>query len=420
MLRFRPRRLTVGIIACAVVGAPLVAGAQSVIPAIEPGARVQDVDLTGSVLYDSNVTGTSAALAAQRGLNLSDIVVSPGVHFDLARPIGRETVYLQGSAGYDFHLKNSILNRESLDIRPGVLGQFGRCQTGLGGDYTRAQSDLAELALTPAGLPSPIQEQNVLEVKQIAVNASCGTAAGLAPNVSVSETWTSNSSVIEQFTNSKTFSVSGGIGYRRPVLGSISLFGSYSHTDYPDRSGALSLAVGSLADAFETVSGGVTYTRSIGSRLQGTASVSFTKLSTSGTTRPGFQGITYSGGLTYQASTRLQFSGNINRATTPSNRLNSTYSIEELYSGRASYLLSRRITVSTGASLAHNTYDGVPFPLGFDLTDEKIYTVYGDVTLQLNRRISLDLNVEHLQRNANFPGLSYPDTRVGLTARARF
>jgi hypothetical protein len=76
--------------------------------------------------------------------------------------------------------------------------------------------------------------------------------------------------------------------------------------------------------------------------------------------------------------------------------------------------------LSGGASFAHNAYNGAPYPLGFDLTDEKIYAAFGEVNLFLTRRLSLAIDVEQRQRNANFPGLSYPDTRVGLTARAMF
>ena len=44
---------------------------------------------------------------------------------------------------------------------------------------------------------------------------------------------------IERFTNSSTSSVNGGIAYRRPNFGVMTLFGTYSHTNFPDRDGLL-------------------------------------------------------------------------------------------------------------------------------------------------------------------------------------
>ena len=400
--------------------APLESFAQSVIPAITPGTRSQEVDLIAALIYDSNVTGSDGTLPTNKPLKKGDEIFEPEITFDLIRPLGRETVYLQGSAGYDVYIRNPILNRETLDIRPGVIGQLGYCQVGLGGDYTRAQSDLSQLALDPSGGRVVIQVQNTLQVEQIAANANCGRSFGLAPNATVSETWTQNSSPIQSFTNARTFSGSAGLAYRRPTFGSLSLFGSYSHTDYPDRSGLIALLIPGVASTFETVSGGVTYTRAIGSRLQADGSISYTHLSSPGAASGSFSGITYSGSFNYQASTRLRATASVSRATTPSNRLNSTFAIEDLYSGNVSYQLGQRISVSGGGTFAHNSYNGVPYPMGLDLTDEKIYTVFGDVEYKFARHLSLGGNVQHLQRDANFPGLSYPETRAGLTVRATF
>ena len=413
-------RWSAGVIASAVVATSPHASAQSVIPSIEPGTRVQTIGLASQIIYDSNVAGTSSSLAALRGIAPSDEIVSPSLSFELARPIGRETVYLQGSAGYEFHLRNKLLNRENIDVRPGVIGQIAGCQVGLGGGYSRAQSDQSQLAFTPNGIITPAQQQNVLEVEQLGGTASCGKATGFAPNLSVSETLTNNSSPIQRFTNARTFSASGGLAYRRPTFGALSVFGSYSRTDYPDRAGLINFGAGSIGNGFQTSSVGVIYTRSLGSRLRGTVSVSYTKLENLGTALPGFGGLTYSANVTYQLSSRIQFAGNVSRATAPSNRLNSSYSIQEAISGQVLYQLGRRITLSGGGSSGHNIYDGVPYPIGFDLTDEKTYTVFGDAAFRLTQRLSFDLNVQHLQRNANFPGLNYPDTRVGLTARATF
>jgi hypothetical protein len=414
-------RFSAGVVAAAAVmpssATAQVAAAPS---AIQPGQRIQEIDLVGDILYDSNVAESDAALAALRGIKPSDVIFEPSVRFDIARPIGRETIYLQGDAGYDFHARNSLLNRETIDVHPGVLSQIGICQTGLTGDYSRAQSDLSELAISPAGLRVPFREQNVLQVEQVGGNATCGRAVGFAPSVTASETWTHNSSPIERLIDAQTFSGSAGLAYQRPILGSVRVFGAFSQTNYPNRDGLVGVEGASVATGYQTVSGGVTYTRAVGSRLQGSASISYTKLDQQETGGRGFSGPTYSAALAYRVSSRLSATGTVSRATVPSNRLNSTFAIDNLYAGTLAYGLGSRWTLDGGASFAQNTYNGVPSPLEFDLTSEKIYTVFGDVKLRLTRRLTVGLNVQQLKRNANFAELSYLDTRVGLTARATF
>jgi hypothetical protein len=412
-------RLWLGFAAAAVL-VPSVAFAQAApAPAFAPGVRVQEVELNTQIIYDSNVTGADGSLAAARGLRVSDEIFEPSVHFELARPIGRETVYVAGDAGYDFHARNSRLNRENIDIRPGVEGRIGPCTTQVDGEYSRAQSNVYQLA-NSGGVGIPFQERNLLQVEEIGGSASCGRGIGLGPSVSASEVWTQNSSPVQRYVDAQTFSGSAGLTYQRPVLGSVRLFGAYSHTDYPNRRGLIGFPGAAISTGYETYSTGVSYTRSIGTRLVGSASLSYTKLSQIGSASPGFSGLTYSAALTYRLSTRLSATGTFSRATVPSNRLNSTYGIEELYSGEVLYTLSQRLSFGAGASASHEAFNGVPYPAGFDLTDQKIYTAFADATLRLTRRLSLSLDARQIKRDANYPGLSYPETRVGLTARATF
>jgi hypothetical protein len=412
--------VSAGVVAVASLLPCAASAQQSTAAAVAPGERVQDVELVGAVVYESNVAGSTAAVAALRRLQPSDEIFEPSVHFTLARPIGRETVYVVGDAGYDFYARNSVLNRENLDIHPGAIGKVGPCQTDLTGEYSRAQRELSELATSPTGLAVPFQDRNVLQVEEVGGDATCGRGVGFGPSVTASETWTQNSSKLERYVDAQTFSGSGGITYQRPVLGSLRVFGAFSDTRFPNRAGLAGIEGAGVATGYQTFSGGVTYTRAVGSRLQGSVSLSYTKLDQQGAASPGFSGPTYSASLFYQVSSRLTATASVSRATVPSIRLNSTFSIEDFYSGGLNYRLSSRLTAGGGASFVHEAFNGTATPVAFDLTDEKIYRIFGNVTLQLTRRVALGLDVQQLQRNANFPGLSYPDTRVGLTARATF
>ena len=168
----------------------------------------------------------------------------------------------------------------------------------------------------------------------------------------------------------------------------------------------LILGLPSFNAGYETYSGGISYTRPVGARLVGSASVSYTDLKISFRAIKGFTGFTYSAALTYSVSPRLTAQANIARATLPSNRLNSVFRIDEDYSGEVDYRLTKRGVVRLGASYEHDSYGGITTLAPFDLLDEKIYTGFVSAEYRLNRRLSVDLGVDQSHRDANFPGLT--------------
>ena len=89
-----------------------------------PGAPVKrefHVEGTANLAYDSNSAHSSAALAAQRGIQLEDETFHPALNFTLVEPIGRQSIYVNGAAGYDFHRYNSRLNRRSRPSWPATI-----------------------------------------------------------------------------------------------------------------------------------------------------------------------------------------------------------------------------------------------------------------------------------------------------------
>lgn len=387
---------------------------------VNPGDRNTQVDLIANLIYNSNVASSDATLAAARHIKPSDVIVEPEIRLDLSRPVGRQTLYLIADAAYNAYTRNSVLDRENILVNPGVLGQFSRCEYDVSGSYTRAQSDLAEQALTPTG-PISQQLRNTLEVKQITAGGDCGRQVGLAPNVRVTQSWANNSSPLERGVNVNSFSTQDGIAYRRPSFGSLTLFGAYSKTSYPERSPFdILFHLPPTNAGYETYSGGISYTRPVGARLVGSASVSYTDLKNALSSVKGFSGITYSAALTYSVSPRLTTAVNIERATLPSNRLNSTFRIEDLYSTEVDYRVTTRGFVRTGVSYEHDKYGGASSMTFFDLTDEKIYSGFISAEYRLSRLLSVAVEVNQAHRDANFPGLTYDDTRATLSFRTSF
>ena len=409
------RRNALLLVASTVIGAASAQGVGAQQAPAADGGRVHRIDLIADLLYDDNVARSNPAIAATRGIKPSDTEFRPTVRLTLAQPFGRQSVFLNASTGYDFYRVNRILNSERISVDGGAVTRFGPCSQTLIGNYARSQSDLALLAVLA---PSANRVQNISNTERVGLNGSCGQAIGFAPTFGLSEDWVQNSSQLSS-PGSRTFSLNGGVAYRRPSFGSLSLFGSYSKTNF-DAPTNLPPGVPAFADGFRTYAGGVTYTRRIGSRLTGTASISYTSLKpTSRLSRP-FSGLTYEFNTSYAVSPRLNGQLKIARATSPSTRIGGTYSVSQVYSGEINYALGQRWNLQTGASRQKHDYLGGQVLPGLDLTKETVDTIFGSARYKLTRRISLTMTLTHENREASLAAFSYSSNRVGLSASTSF
>ena len=135
---------------------------------------------------------------------------------------------------------------------------------------------------------------------------------------------------------------------------------------------------------------------------------------------PGYEGITYGGALSYKPSSRLNTNIAFSRDAQPSNRLDSTYSLSERVSVGATYALGYRMSLSLGGSHATHRQEGVNLNPGVDIVHETTDSVFGAISMKLNRNVSLSVDAAHQQRNADLSGFNYDSNRVGLTASAGF
>ncbi|MDB5482514.1 MAG: hypothetical protein JWO83_3567 [Caulobacteraceae bacterium] len=363
-----------------------------------------------NLVYDSNIARSSAQVAAQRGLKLSDEIAEPALALNLARVFGRESVTLKGIAGYDFYRSNTQLDRQHIDLAAGVNAALLRCGEGVNVEYSSQQSDLTQQSIRVV--------RNTRSNTVLGASLGCGGAIGLAPNASVSQIWSTNSNGFAKAGNSNSFSANAGVSYRRPSLGSISLFGSYSKTTYP---GLLLIGPGLRQGyGYTLYAGGVSLFRHTGSRLEGSASLSFTSLNpeTAGSNK--FQGLTYSLSVIYHVNSRIYVEGLTSRQTTPSNRVGSNFSIDESYGVDASFSASSRLSFLAGGNISRNNYNVVAPTLFMDLTKQELYSAFQTANYQLTRRLHLNLSISETKRTANFPGLSYTGERVTLGVQAVF
>jgi hypothetical protein len=407
--------MVIGALAGTILGAFPAAAQQAAngVPA-NPNVRSVELDIVGEALYDSNVARSDEAVAEDRGItSLQDEVFTPSARLNINLPVGREALFLQSSAGYDFYRINTILNRERINVLGGVTGPTGPCRETLTGSYARYQSDLVDLA----GPEVLLSTRNTEDHEAINLDGTCGRAIGLAPTFSLSQAWADNSAVVRRVVDSRTFSATGGLAYARPALGSLSVFGEFITTEFPNN--VLLVDGMPQADGYQVYAGGLRYDRRLGARIQGVVSLSYTSLDPA-IGNDGFRGFTYSADGTYQASSRLQAHIDFSRVTTPSNVLGASFSVDQNLLAEGIYAVGPRLSLKLGALRLARHYEGPGLVDDLDLTNETIYTVYTTATYTLSKRLAFALDLRREQRDANISAFSYVSTRVGLTATGTF
>lgn len=372
-------------------------------------SRSLDFGVSAKVEHNTNVSRTSKAEAALRGLTLADTVFRPNANVSLRQPLGRQEVFLNGELGYTFYDNNTRLNRETAQVGAGLNTRFGPCGGELVGDYKRG--------ITQFDDPILIDDvDNIQETKTIGVSVSCARQTGFGVNASVKKDWRDNSLSGLKPADSERTSMSAGISYQRPALGVLTVFVNHDETKYPNRL---------FDNGYELNAVGVTYARQLGARIQGTVTAAYNKVhQDSSIFFPGLSNeletSAYAGSITYRASSRLRFQGSFDRAVTPSSVVGGSYDISQAYRLNGSYDVGSRITFMAGVSRAERDAKGVVVsPLG-QLTESTTTSYYGSLRYKQSDRLSFLLNLGREERNSDTPQFEYTNERVGFTTDLSF
>lgn len=378
------------------------AGAQSAAP-----QREISIQAVSRVEYDSNVLRTSRAAAATRGLEADDIRWSPSLDLNILYPVGRNSLYLNGSIGYRFHRNNDQLDRERIDLNGGGVAQLAGCQTSVDLIYSRGLSDLADLVGGPT-------LTNTEERRSGSVNVSCGGTIGLRPGVGYTRNEVENSAVARQGTNYASDTYTASLAYVRPTFGELSLYGTYLDGRYPNRAAAGPLPVG---DGVEIYNFGASYQRQIGARLRGVVSGGYTKVKPRLATTADFSGVSYSGDITWtgeRANVMLAFG----RSAEQSNLIAITYAITTRFSIDTEYAFNERMRAEVGAyQVKRNFESSLLTPANLVRPDDRTRGAYVGATWSAVRRVSFNLRVLREERETGVALFDYRHTQVALTTR---
>lgn len=351
-----------------------------------------------SLWHDSNVARGGLQRAATRGLSRSDERFNPNVAVSINKPFGRNLATLEGSLGYEFYRRNTVLNRERIAVTGAFQGNLSACTFTVSPTFSRRQSDLGEVVILD--VPGTQAVKNTETVQSYTGRAQCGRSNGLRPFGAIERGIQDNSNVLRSRQDNRRMRYSGGVGYARPTLGELTLLAAQEEVTYPRRV----LASGGR-DRYKLFEAGGRFERQIGGSLRGSAQLTYATVDVD---RPGaeeFSGLNYIVGLTATFADRLQIEAGLGRSVQPALQSDATYRIQNQSNVRATFVASERLSASAGAAFSSRKYEGEGSALGPPITSDRRSTYSGSLVYRLSDRMRFSGDVRYENRRA--PGSFY-------------
>jgi hypothetical protein len=307
---------------------------------------------------------------------------------------------------------NKQLNRQNVDLTGGGLVVTGACRSTLYGNYTAAQSDLADAAVGVV--------KNLATTGTEGLGVNCGAASGLMGSISYQHQDLTNSAARQQIADHRSDGGMASFGYGRPSLGTLQLTGNYTTQTFPNRLNA----AGQVGDSYWDQMLGVSYSKTLGSKLkfEGTVGRSTLHRDSAPVGVPlTVSGTSYSVAAEYVLNSRLSFQGQAGRQFQPSNRPGKLYDLATTAQVTANYNLGTRFLISLGGlyeDLKSNTDASVGAPISPNKSREK--TAFGSVRYRQSQKLSLLLDLRRQERETDLPSFDYTDNSVTLTLAVNF
>ncbi len=374
-------------------------------------------------LYDSNIIRLGDGQLPRPGAQKSDVRVSPVVSGNIGVPIGRQQFFVGALLGADFYGANTQLNRERYALGGGFNLSAGASCTGtVAANYTSRQivvSDQSE------SVP------NARTVLNYGLTAGCQSPAGLGAGVTLQRIDTGNSAAGREAFDVNSVIISPYLSYSRPTLGRFSLTANINYVTYPNR--IILTPDGSLQeDGTNIFSARLGYQRTLGSRLQLTAGVSYLETNPQPQTilaedaelgilfpldRAKFSGMGYDLQVTYTPGSRLAGALYFARDVRASPNVGALYQVNTAYGLDINYQLGRAITLGMGG-----TYTIRDYAAGFGSPTEvvprdkdNIGRVYGRITYATPRLFNISLLLAYQNRNSDPAIYSFDSFSAVLT-----
>lgn len=374
--------------------------------------RRMDIGVGVHGYYDSDAVRGQNILNARPDAQREDFVTEPNITADIVSPIGRQSVFLNGSLGYRLYSHNSFLNRENIHVSGGFRVQPVRgCVATLSGNYVQQQSELYDIL-------DGFDPRNVEKIGGVGADVSCQAAGGLTPSLSYRRTRAKNSSIVRQANEYVSDNYTASLGYSRPNLGTISLYASYNDARYPKRR---FLLPGLPADGTQVYSGGISYQRAIGTRLTGSVSAGYTKVDPRLPGVKDFKGANWDAALTYDSRNRIKANLAFSRSVEQSNLIGDSYGVNTGFHLTTEYAFSDRIRLTAGGSYVRRRFEQSPlYQLPNFNSRDRTVTVYSKLAVGNVGPVAIVFEAAREHRKSVVPVYNYGSTRFGVSATYRF
>lgn len=370
------------------------------------------VTATVSTLYDDNILRRSKAAGLPVIGAFEDFRSSPSLAVDIELPIGRQSLLLAGSAGYDFYARNTQLERERIDLLTGVVLRAGPfCTARITGQFSRQQSDLADFATT-----DPVS--NTQDRRAFDATLGCRPRLGLNQRFGFSREEVSNSDPGRLRGNFTSETVSAAVGFARPSFGDLSAYASIRRDRYSGRVAAL--PGGATPERLMVYAAGLEYRRDIGSRLKGRVAVGYTIVDPNLPTARRFAGISGSADLTVAATDRLRLQITAGRTVQPSNLLDVSYSIVDSFALSSEYRANRTVAFVASGSYTKRSFRESPLAgVALGRSGDQSYLVSGGVRLSPGGRVGLSVDLTGERRRSEIAAFNFGHVIAAVTARIK-
>jgi hypothetical protein len=400
------------------VGVSVCSLAQPAVAQADQAGPRTDVRISATDSYEDNVLRLNKVTPTPNGFTRADYRFTPSLDIDIVQPIGLQSVFLNGTAGYDFYKRNQRLERERINLAGGAdLHVGGDCAQHLELGYGRFQSDLRDFTSTA-------RLRNAQQRLGVSANVSCGGILGLRPGLSYDHERVTNSDIIRRANDYRSDTYGASIGYVSPALGQVSIFGSYRRGIYPNRfrflvgdsTGAVSVLT--ISETIDVFSGGVRFTRNIGQNLRGNISLGYTKVQPKLPDAPTFKGASYSADITWSAADRFQTKIGIARTVNQSNLLDVSYSIDDSYSIANSLVVGQSIRLKLGGAYLKRSLRDSPLLRPNSLgSRDRLKEISGGIAYNPPGRISYSFDVTASRRDSQSARFNYSYTVARFSAR---
>jgi hypothetical protein len=398
--------------------------------------RGLSIDAQLRTLYDDNIRRRGKGLTTVDGKDKSDFRFSPSVALTNVVPLGRQQLVFSGNLGRDYYARTTELNRTSYGLGVAANLRAGNYCTGrLSASLSRRQSLLSEAAV--------FDDNTVQNVNYIA-SADCVRPIGLGFGGSVGRSERDNKGSTRRLFDSRTMNYDAHLNYSLPVLGVISLGGSYQRIDYPNRPVFIDATGSNTHDGLDVYAGNLGFRRAIGSRLSVRGGLSYYKAKPDPrdafqpvaiptadplnplvvlvpNTRNSFSGSGYNLGLAYRPGPRLSIDISALRDLAQTSTVGALFTVRNSYGVDVGYLLSQSITAGFGG-----TYDKRSYRSSFVSAEEPvrrigddISRVYARATYSPPRLFDVDFEIARQWRNSNPSIYDFSSTTAVVTLRIK-